>query len=385
MLSSPLSLLRSNDRFDGRDHPLRRARLFFLILVFAFLPRCSTLAQSAPSNFDTVAAQASAARDQQNLPLAIDLYTKAEELKPDWAEGWWNLGLLNYTTRQYSSAITAFNHLLQLNPRIAPAMAIRGLCEFQTAAYDDSLRDLEEAAGHGAANDPRHEQIIRYHLGLLLTRAGRFYDALGQYKQLAAKHDKDPDLLIAIGMAGMRARSLPQDIDAQQRDLYNAAGEAAFALMADNSEDADAQFKQLFVRYPATPNLHYFYGFLLFPHDRQMAAEQFRQEIAIDPANDLATALEAFTLMYLGRYSEALPLAERVLAAEPGMEMAQLVVGRSLIETGDEKRGLEWLDKVLERDPNSLEAHLGLLAAYTHEGRAEDAYRERKVCLGLVK
>lgn len=384
MFSSPTGL-QSNVRVSAQHClRIRTARLFTVVAV-ALAAAGTIRAQSVPPGFDDLAAKAATARDQQNLPLAIDLYSKAEELKPDWAEGWWNLGLLNYTVRQYSSAIDAFNHLLQLNPRVAPAMAIRGLCEFQTGAYDDALRDLEQSAAHGAASDPRHEQIIRYHLGLLLTRAGRFYDALGQYKQLAAKHDDDPDLPLAIGMAGMRARSLPRDVDAQQRELYEAAGKAAYALMADDSEGADAQFRKLFARYPTTPNLHYFYGFLLFPHDRAMAAEQFQQEVAIAPSNDLAVALQAFTLMYLGRYSEALPLAERALAAEPGMEMAQLVAGRSLIETGDEKRGLELLNQVLEHDPNSLEAHLGLLAAYTHDGRKEDAYRERKVCLGLVK
>jgi len=385
MFSFPTGLFRNKESVWERRRSRRQARCWFAIVSGALLAASFACPQSPPSKFDDLAAQAAAARDQQNLPLAIDLYTKAEALKPDWGEGWWNLGLLDYTTKQYSSAIDAFNRLLQLNPRIAPAMAIRGLCEFQTAAYDDALRDLEQAAAHGAANDPRHEQIIRYHLGLLLARAGRFYDALGQYKQLAAKHDEDPDLPLAIGMAGMRARSLPQDIDAQQRELYEAAGKAAFALMSDDSEGADAQFRQLFARYPAAPNLHYFYGFLLFPHDRAMAAEQFRQEVAIDPTNELAVALDAFTLMYLGRYSDALPLAERALVTQPGMEMAQLVLGRSLIETGNEKRGTELLKEVIAHDPNSLEAHLGLLSAYIHAGRTEDAYRERKVCLGLVK
>jgi tetratricopeptide (TPR) repeat protein len=384
MFSSPPGLLRNNDHVSARHRSCSRG-LLFAIIAAALLTPSFGHSQSPPSNFDDLATQAAAARDQQDLPLAIDLYTKAEALKSDWAEGWWNLGLLDYTTKQYASAIDALNHLLQLNPRVAPAMAIRGLCEFQTAAYDDSLRDLEQAAAHGAANDPRHEQIIRYHLGLLLTRAGRFYDALGQYKQLAAKHDDDPDLPLAIGMAGMRAHGLPQEIDAQQRELYGAAGNAAYAFMADDSEGADAQFTQLFARYPTAPNLHYFYGFLLFPHDRGIAANQFRLEVTIDPANELAVALQAFTLMYLGRYAEALPLAESALAAEPGMEMAQLVLGRSLVETGDEKHGIELLNQVVERDPNSLEAHLGLLAAYTHAGRSEDAYRERKVCLGLVK
>ena len=359
------------------------AKCPLLIVVVALLAASFGRAQSA--QFDDLAAQAAAARDQHNLALAIELYNKAEQLRPDWPEGWWNLGLLNYSTGQYATAIEALNRLLQLEPKAVPAMAIRGLCEFETGAWDDSLRDLEQAVAHGAANDSRHEQIIRYHLGLLLAAQGRFLDAIGQYKMLASKHLNPPDLPIAIALAGMRVRTLPRDLDPHDRLLYDAAGKAGYAFLSDDSQGADAQFRELFARYPATPDLHYFYGLLLFPHDRGLAVEQFQQEVAIAPSNQLATALLAFTLMYVGRYSEALPIAERAMAAAPGMEMAQLALARSLVETGDEKRGIELLNQVIEHNPNSLEAHVGLAAAYSRAGRKEDAYRERMVCLGLVK
>src|SRR5580692_2204213 len=69
-------------------------------------------AQATPAQFDDLAARAATARDQQNLPLAIQLYTQAEQLKPDWQEGWWYLGVLQYSANQYAGAIDAFTHLL---------------------------------------------------------------------------------------------------------------------------------------------------------------------------------------------------------------------------------------------------------------------------------
>ena len=342
-------------------------------------------AQDANPNFDQLAAQAATARDQQNPGAAAELYNKALQLNPEWQEGWWNLGLIDYAANQYPQAIDAFNHLLELEPRAVPAMAIRGLCEFETADYIDSLNDLEQAVAHGAANDKNHEQIIRYHLGMLLTRAGRYWDALGQYKPLALEHFDAPDFPVAIGMVGMRVPALPSEVNQQDRELYGALGKAAEALLANDSQSADAMFKELFACYPTTPNLHYFYGFLLFPHDRTMAVEQFEKEVALNPSNQLNTGLLAFTLMYTGRYQEALPVAQRALAEEPGMLIAQLALGRSLIETGDDKHGVELIDQVLARDPKNLEAHLALASAYSLEGRKEDAYRERMVCLGLGK
>ena len=185
--------------------------LLFLVLIPTLRVTGATAARSkhpatprSPARFDDLAARAAAARDQQNLPLAIQLYTQAEQIKPDWQEGWWYLGMLQYSSNQFPGAIDAFNHLLQLVPTAVPAMALRGLCEFETGAYDDSLRDLEQAVAHGALNQPHNEEIIRYHLAQLLAHASRFQEALDQYRFFAEHHADAPDLMIGIGLAGMR-------------------------------------------------------------------------------------------------------------------------------------------------------------------------------------
>jgi tetratricopeptide (TPR) repeat protein len=341
--------------------------------------------QETSSQFDDLAARAAAARDQQNLPLAIQLYTQAEQLKPDWQEGWWYLGVLQYSANQFTGAIDAFTRLLQLVPTAVPAMALRGLCEFETGAYDDSLRDLEQAVAHGALNEPHNEPIIRYHLAQLLTHAGRFQEALEQYRVFAEHKADAPDLKIGIALAGMRVASFPKDAADKDREFYLAAGNAGYVFFSGDNEQADGLFGQLFARYPSAPNLHYFYGFLLFPHDPGLAIDQFRGELAVNPGNETANALLALTLVIAGRFTEALEPAQRAYANAPDMEMAQLALGRSLAETGDMRRGAELLNQVLARDPNSLEAHLGLVSIFSRSGNREDAERERKVCRDLAK
>ena len=341
--------------------------------------------QSTSAQFDDIAARAAAARDQQNLPLAIQLYTQAVQIKPDWQEGWWYLGVLQYSSNQFSGAIDAFNHLLQVVPTAVPAMALRGLCEFETGAYDDSLRDLEQAVAHGALNQPRNEQIIRYHLAQLLAHAGRFQEALDQYRFFAEHHADAPDLMIGIALAGMRVSTFAKDVPAEARNLYQAIGNAGYVFLSGDNQQADDLFTQLFVRYPSAPNLHYFYGFLLFPHDPGLAIDQFHNELAVNPTNEIANAMLAMTLVIAGRFTEALEPAQRAYANAPDMEMAQLALGRSLAETGDMKRGTELLNQVVEHDPTNLEAHLGLVSIYSRSGNREEAQRERKVCRDLAK
>lgn len=313
----------------------------------------------------------------------MNLYAQAVQARPDWQEGWWYLGVLRYSANQYPEAIDAFSHLLALAPHAAPAMALRGLCEFETGSYDDSLRDLDMSVAHGAANQPRNEEILRLHLAELLTRATRFQDALDQYKALAKKNIEDPDVDIGLGLAGMRLASLIKDVPQADRPLFEAAGKAGYVSLGGDSQKADTMFQQLFKQYPTAPNLHLYYGFLLFPHDPELAIMQFQKETAIAPDNISAHALLAFSLMIAGHYAEAVPEAQKVLATQPNMEMAQLALGRSLGETGDLQRGAEILNQVLKNDPNSLEAHMGLASIYAHEGNHEEAYRERMACVRL--
>lgn len=374
--------------------PSAAARGLFFLALIPTLPFTRALyaaqptptGEQAPAQFDDLAARAAAARDQQNLPLAIQLYIQAEQLKPDWQEGWWYLGVLQYSNNQFSGAIDAFTHLIQLVPTAVPAMALRGLCEFETAAYDDSLRDLEQAVAHGALNQPHNEQIIRYHLAQLLAHTGRFQEALDQYRFFAEHKADAPELKIGIGLAGMRVASFPKDVVASQdRELYMAAGNAGYVFLSGDNEQADDLFAQLFAHYPSSPNLHYFYGFLLFPHDPGLAIDQFHSELGVNPNNETANALLGLTLVIAGRFTEALAPAQRAYANAPDMEMSQLALGRSLAETGDMKRGAELLNQVLERDPNNLEAHLGLVSIYSRSGNREEAERERKVCRDLAK
>jgi len=350
-------------------------------LFFAF-PEVSR--SQTTTQFDDLAARAAAARDQQNLPLAVDLYTQAEKLNPNWQEGWWYLGILQYGSNQYKGAIEAFSHLLQLVPTAVPAMALRGLCEFETAEYDNALRDLDQAVAHGAANEPRNEQIIRFHLALLLAHASRFEDALVQYTALSRLQAEAPDLNIGIGLAGMRSTSFPADIPASERSFYQSAGQAGYVFLSGDHAQADKLFSALFVSHPDRAGLHFYYGYLLFPHDPTMAGDQFRQELAIKP-NAETQALLALTLIYEGHFAEALQPAQSAYYADPNLHIAQVAFGRALAETGEMSRGTELLKQAIQRDPNDLEAHLGLAAIYSHTGNREDEARERTICRNLSK
>jgi len=389
--------------------------------------------------FQDLSSRAATARDEGNVALAIDLYGQAVTLKAGWAEGWFYLGLLQYSSDRFAGAIDAFDHFLALEPNAAPAWALRGLCRFETGAYDDALADLEQGMKRGAADEPHNAGIIRSHYAQLLTRAGRFEDAIAQYQFLGAQHIDNPDLRLGLALAGTWDTALPADVPAPSREMLESIGGAGSTYLAGESDEADAAFQQVFARYPATAAPHLFYGNLLYSHGSALAIDQLRQGLAIEPDNAYARTLLALALIAAGRYSEARPEAEKAVLATPHLEMADVALGRALIETGtieagtgahapekiekgkietgseteagktpaahsqplnqspnqspvtalsetsDDTRAFALLQRVVQQDPNNLEAHFALAALYSRVGSRDDEYRERMLCLQLER
>jgi tetratricopeptide (TPR) repeat protein len=370
---------------NHRSLALAQLAILLLPVLLPALAAAQDKPATLPATFEDAAAQASAARDANDAPRAIELYGQALQLNPKWQDGWWFLGSLQYGADQYQAARDALTHYLDLAPKAGPAFALRGLCEFETSDYAQSLADIQRALSLGAANGPRNEQILRYHEALLLTRNQRFEDALRAYAVFARDRVTNPELLIAIGLAGLRTPLLPKDVAADQQDLYTAAGNAAFQFMAGDTKQAQPAFQDLFQRFPTAPNAHYLYGYLLFATDPDQALPEFKRELEIAPSNSAAQVMMAWDSLMRSDFAEALPYAEKAAAAEPEAPVAQLVLGRSLLETGDVKGGMEHLEKALQLDPNNLETHLALVKAYSKSGRKDDARRERLLCLQLAK
>ena len=305
------------------------------------------------------------------------------EINPSWPDGWWFLGILQYDANQYVPAQDALNRYLQLTPHAAPALALRGLCEFNTGEYLQALQDLELGVSRGAANQPGNARIIFYHQALVLMRLGRFEESLGKFTLLAKQGTDSQDLLIGLGLAGLRVNLLPKDVPAVQTPMLSSVGQAAILLMNQNYDGGRQAFQALFAQYPQLPGIHYLYGYLLFATKPDEAVAQFRKELEISPRSANAHAMCAWALELEGDYAEALDDAAKAFTEDPSLPMGQLVYGRALVETGDIGGGLPHLENVVRTEPGNLEAHLALTKAYSKLGRSEEARRERLLCLSI--
>ncbi len=360
-----------------------RVDLILVALVSVLALSHGAKGQIAAQAENDLIAQASAARMQNDLPRAIELYSKAVERDPKWPDGWWFLGSLQYGAGAYVPARDALSHYIDAVANAGPAYALRGLCEFETGEFRPALADIQRGISLGAANQPRNEQILRYHEALLLTRLGNYETALKTYTFFAKNGILNPELFTAIGLAGLRIPLLPRDLAKEQQELISAAGDAAYQFLAADETAAARAFQELFQRFPKAPNAHFFYGYLLFATDPDGALAEFQQELEAAPSNADANVMAAWALLMRNRAAEALPYAQNAVDKEPTLPSAQLVLGRSLLETVDLKGGMEHLEKALQLEPDNIETHLALAKAYSKSGRKEDARRERVLCLRL--
>jgi tetratricopeptide (TPR) repeat protein len=340
-------------------------------------------AQQAAENFDAIVASADAARDQGDTASAMRLYSQAVEINPQWPDGWWFLGVLQYGANQFAPARDALTHFIELKPNAGAALALRGLCEFETGQFQESLSDIQHGITLGAAAQQRNAEILLYHEALLLTRLGDFEEAIGKYTNFVKQGKTNPELTAAIGLAGLRMPVFPQNADPAKAELIAMTGAAAAKVMGGDMDAGRQAFQELFARYPTVPNVHYLYGYLLFATQPDAAIAQFQQELTLSPNSAVANAMLAWAYGIQGNYGDSLPVAQKAVAADPTLAMGQMVLGRALVEDGDTTEALPHLERVLQLEPGNLEAHLTLAKAYSRLGRKDDARRERQLCLEL--
>jgi tetratricopeptide (TPR) repeat protein len=355
---------------------MRYLRLFLCVLA------CSVRADT----FQDLSAQATAARQANDIPQAIELYGKALGVNPGWQEGWWFLGTLLYDSDQYARGRDAFRRFVDLNAQAAPGWAFLGLCEFETGDHVNALQHIERGLLMGADKELQLAPVLRYHEALLLTRLGDFDQALQKYSELIRRMQReriDESMLISVGVAALRSPSLPKDVADRDRELYIEAGKAASYTFVGDYAQADAAFDKLLQNYPAVPNVHYMRGVYLMARNPDEAFEEFKRELEVSPSNTAADAMMAWGLLTRGDSGEALPYAEKAAQKTGSSPFAKYLLGRALAETGALQRGIAYLQDAENADSGNADVHISLAAAYARVGRPMEARREREVAMQM--
>ena len=340
---------------------------------------------AAAPGFEALAREANAAREAGRLDEAVAGYRKALRVKPAWVEGQWYLGTTLYELGRYDAALPPFAAVVAEQPLNGPAWGFKGLCEFQTKAYDAAILDLLKAREIGFGPNKDLVPVVRYHAGIVLTRFEQFEYALQILSEFAIEGNDNPKVIEAMGTAALRIPSLPEGVPENRRAAVLLAGRGAYYLATQVLPAAGKAFEELVAQFPETPNAHYAYGVFLLREEPDKAIEEFKKELARSPGHVPAILQIAFEYIKRSDWESAKPWAQQAVALAPGDFPQRQAYGQVLLELGDTDAAIEQLETGVKLAPDSPTLHFTLARAYQKAGRNEQAERERLEFLRLQR
>ncbi len=339
-------------------------RLALFLFAALVLSHSGQTKAQQPGSFEALQRAAAQAQEAGNNEQAIADYKQALALRPDWPDGLWALGTLDYSLDRYADAIPPLTRLVQLAPRSGAANAMLGLSEFETKDYASAQTHLEKAQSLNNIGDDTITRVSAYHLALLLNRSSDFERAAAVLHATFPQQDPPAQAKAAMGIALLRVPLLPPEIDPSQDALVQAAGSAAAVIaQGDPQKSADA-LAQLVAEYPDTPYLHEAYASALTAAGKsQQANAALQQETKLAHGNmaDLyrihsvgtASALvntdavwqQAMQNFSAGRYAETIAALKLWVKQKPEDGTAWAVMGLSEFELRDYDNALIHLQR----------------------------------------
>jgi len=155
----------------------------------------------------------------------------------------------------------------------------------------------------------------------------------------------------------------------------------ALSLVQRNAE-AMAEFERAIVLDPNSFEAHYFYGRACFAQDRPAeAATQFERAATLKPENYEALAMLVMIYRTLGRPSDAVAMARKVvefaeqeLNRHPENPRPAYLGAVALIELGERDRARDWVGRALATDPDDILTQYNVACAYAKLGETDAAF-----------
>jgi predicted Zn-dependent protease len=340
-------------------------------------PQKPAATAASKAGFDKLVKAATEARQAEQWEEAIALYARTVKLKPDYVEGFWYQGTAYYTLEKFTECRDAFRRVVRLAPKNGGGYAFLGLCEFGLKDYDRSLQHLLQSRILGVGDTPELGSVARYHAAIMMSRIEQYEQALETLGEFAAEGNDNPRVIEAMGIATLRMPLLPSETPPERREMILMAGRASHLMATRNTAAAEKAFEALVVRYNDVPNVHYAYGVFLLQEQADKAIEEFKKELELQPEHAWSLMQIAFEYVNRGDAKEALPWAQRAVAAAPNAFPARKALGQALLETGDVDGSIRELLAGIKLAPESPGLYYTLARAYQRAGRLDDAEKAR--------
>ena len=287
---------------------------------------------------------------------AANEYREAIRLDPKFADGYKNLGFLEWTERHFESARDQLQRALELAPDDSFAHYYLGRVQLAAGLYESAFRELDRS-GMTGPEDPE-----------FLIEAANGYLALGRREKAREVIDRLEKMRLSDGEAAIVSRFL--------------------LSVGDNTKATELLRRLSERRNPAGPRwaqLDLALTFLMTGNYEQAAAQSRR--LTETPQSTGATGEEAaaawsivgIAKAHLGQTDAAADALRQAAKLDPHREEHWLNLTRELMEANRLAEAISATQEALTSNPKSYALHLRLGAAYLSSDRyseSESAFRQ---------
>ena len=328
--------------------------------------------------------QAEEALKSGNATMAEQQFRAILALDPNNLEARTKLGIVLFMRDDWAGAAEDLQQVLGVQPRLANAQAVLGMCQKRLGRPTDARRLLEEALPHLPAGALQTQAGLE--LAEILYQSDDLDRAVDVIRILLPSNSKNVEVLYT-------AARIYADLANRSRDaLALAAPDSGrtHQLMAEfliNRGDAHAaliQYRKALEIEPRLRGVHYELGEAILQDSRAMPAleaaeKEFRSALAENPA-DAKAEYRLGTVCALRRdYRTAIQHYTRALQLQPENAYAQQELGAAWIKMGEPGKALEPLLTATRLDPLDPTAHYRLGTLYRQLGREAEARRQLEV------
>lgn len=299
--------------------------------------------------------------------------------KPQNAEAFAHLGLIEAREERYNEAIANYRKALALNPALPGLQMNLGLALFKAKDFKESIKPFTTEL-----NKHPDDQRLTILLGMAHYGMGDYFVAIPYLRKAAERDPQSLPLRLALAHSCLWSKQNQCVLDVYKEILSLNAESAEADMLAGEALDekgdnagAIEQFRAAVRSNPKEPNVHFGLAYLLWAQNHfSEAAREFQAELDNDPQHLQARAYLGDSYVHLNDYAKAQPELENAVAADPSFALVHLDLGIVYGEEGRKDEAISELQKAIALDPKDVAPHWRLAKLYQSTGRKEDAEAE---------
>jgi tetratricopeptide (TPR) repeat protein len=331
----------------------------------------------AHPTFEDVARRAQAALQVRPAEAAA-LFRQAVGMRPDWAEGWFDLAASLYDLKRYAESRDAFRKEVKLEPRMGPGWAFLGMAEAELDDPEQALADIRQGEVLGIRGNHGFEVAARLKASTLLIKQSAFIEAMEQLRPLADGTENSPPVRETMGLCELALPHTMNELTEEQQAVVRLAGKAAWALVSHQPEEAGEAYRQLLAEYPNAPGVHYAYALYLMETDLPAALAELETEVRNTPKHWPALILMSTLRIRQGSPELAIESLHQALKLVPPryLWLCHAEMGRAYLTSGNAAAAVGELETAVRFEPDNAEVRYLMAQAYRLAGRKEEARKQ---------